>query len=360
MVRYARFRSSPCPVADLLLGTCSQMCAALCCVQWQPLKRRWIPGSIQTPLSRCCALCQLQRADSFNSLSTLLTHGCTVLGNEALIHFSCVWVPCRLQWAEYFKSQNIDFIFWSAMDASSDAPLVHPEDSHSHAGTGAGRGSEDPTHVYTRDELLALLEKKAQEVRDAGLDVPGRVGLRGAHPGQPGQPGQARQGGAGEGEGGEARTGQVEGAPGGDREGQRGEGEEGSEGEEGTSGAGGGGQGQGHGVGNVGDEERPVMVGFVGYPNVGKSSTINALVGFKKTGVTSTPGKTKHFQTLPITPGLTLCDCPGLVFPSFASRYVDMASGLFLADWHVLSTLSLEPGSSDTVSYPRPFPWIVA
>ncbi|KAK6138451.1 hypothetical protein DH2020_027771 [Rehmannia glutinosa] len=36
-----------------------------------------------------------------------------------------------------------------------------------------------------------------------------------------------------------------------------------------------------------------VVVGFVGYPNVGKSSTINALVGGKKTGVTSTPGKTK-------------------------------------------------------------------
>jgi large subunit GTPase 1 len=35
---------------------------------------------------------------------------------------------------------------------------------------------------------------------------------------------------------------------------------------------------------------------MVGYPNVGKSSTINALIGEKKVGVTSTPGKTKHFQ----------------------------------------------------------------
>ncbi|GJS62412.1 GTPase LSG1-2 [Tanacetum coccineum] len=52
-----------------------------------------------------------------------------------------------------------------------------------------------------------------------------------------------------------------------------------------------------------------VTVGFVGYPNVGKSSTINALVGAKRTGVTSTPGKTKHFQTLIITEKLTLCDC---------------------------------------------------
>merc|ERR1712194_170760 len=33
-----------------------------------------------------------------------------------------------------------------------------------------------------------------------------------------------------------------------------------------------------------------------------------------------TPGKTKHLQTLEI-PGITLCDCPGLVFPTVvASR----------------------------------------
>ncbi|XP_057856480.1 GTPase LSG1-1 [Cryptomeria japonica] len=69
-----------------------------------------------------------------------------------------------------------------------------------------------------------------------------------------------------------------------------------------------------------------VVVGFVGYPNVGKSSTINALVGEKKTGVTSTPGKTKHFQTLIISDKLMLCDCPGLVFPSFSSSRADMVA----------------------------------
>ncbi|KAL3828627.1 hypothetical protein ACJIZ3_017429 [Penstemon smallii] len=76
-----------------------------------------------------------------------------------------------------------------------------------------------------------------------------------------------------------------------------------------------------------------VVVGFVGYPNVGKSSTINALVGGKKTGVTSTPGKTKHFQTLIVSEKLTLCDCPGLVFPSFtSSRYEMIASGVLPID----------------------------
>jgi len=58
-------------------------------------------------------------------------------------------------------------------------------------------------------------------------------------------------------------------------------------------------------------------VGFVGYPNVGKSSVINALFGAKKVSMSRTPGKTKHLQTLELTElGLTLCDCPGLVFPS--------------------------------------------
>ncbi|KAL8090480.1 hypothetical protein AgCh_039795 [Apium graveolens] len=77
-----------------------------------------------------------------------------------------------------------------------------------------------------------------------------------------------------------------------------------------------------------------VTVGFVGYPNVGKSSTINALVGEKKTGVTHTPGKTKHFQTIIIIPDkLMLCDCPGLVFPSFtSSRYEMIASGVLPID----------------------------
>ncbi|XP_062082450.1 GTPase LSG1-2 [Humulus lupulus] len=82
-----------------------------------------------------------------------------------------------------------------------------------------------------------------------------------------------------------------------------------------------------------GSTSNNVVVGFVGYPNVGKSSTINALVGQKRTGVTSTPGKTKHFQTLIISEELTLCDCPGLVFPSFtSSRYEMIASGVLPID----------------------------
>lgn len=65
-------------------------------------------------------------------------------------------------------------------------------------------------------------------------------------------------------------------------------------------------------------QPKRLQIGLVGYPNVGKSSTINALVGSKKVSVSSTPGKTKHFQTILLSDEVILCDCPGLVFPNFA------------------------------------------
>ena len=67
-------------------------------------------------------------------------------------------------------------------------------------------------------------------------------------------------------------------------------------------------------------------MGLTGFPNVGKSSTINALFGSKKTAVAATPGKTKHFQTLNVTPALTLCDCPGLVLPTYAASKADLVA----------------------------------
>lgn len=65
-------------------------------------------------------------------------------------------------------------------------------------------------------------------------------------------------------------------------------------------------------------------VGLVGYPNVGKSSTINAILMDKKVSVSATPGKTKHFQTLYVDDELLLCDCPGLVMPSFVCTKAEM------------------------------------
>lgn len=82
-----------------------------------------------------------------------------------------------------------------------------------------------------------------------------------------------------------------------------------------------------------------VPFGMVGFPNVGKSSVINVLMGNAKhthgvvrVGVASQPGKTKHFQTLllPDRTDMLLCDCPGLVFPSFVNNTADLiAAGVF-------------------------------
>jgi large subunit GTPase 1 len=72
------------------------------------------------------------------------------------------------------------------------------------------------------------------------------------------------------------------------------------------------------------EADHKLQVGLIGYPNVGKSSTINALIGAKKVSVSSTPGKTKHFQTIHLSDRVVLCDCPGLVFPNFATTKADL------------------------------------
>jgi large subunit GTPase 1 len=82
-----------------------------------------------------------------------------------------------------------------------------------------------------------------------------------------------------------------------------------------------------------------IQFGMVGFPNVGKSSVINVLFGSSKhehgvvrVAVASQPGKTKHFQTLmlPDAEEMMLCDCPGLVFPSFVSNTADLiAAGVY-------------------------------
>lgn len=80
-------------------------------------------------------------------------------------------------------------------------------------------------------------------------------------------------------------------------------------------------------------KEGELTVGLVGYPNVGKSSTINTIFRNKKVSVSATPGHTKHFQTLYVEPGLCLCDCPGLVMPSFVSTKAEMiCSGILPID----------------------------
>ena len=102
-----------------------------------------------------------------------------------------------------------------------------------------------------------------------------------------------------------------------------------------------------------GTGERKTTIGLVGYPNVGKSSTINALMGAKKVSVSSTPGKTKHFQTLHLSDQVILCDCPGLVFPNFATTKAELVcNGVLPIDQ--LREYS-GPGGLVATRIPRPF-----
>ncbi|XP_056901931.1 guanine nucleotide-binding protein-like 1 [Takifugu flavidus] len=72
-----------------------------------------------------------------------------------------------------------------------------------------------------------------------------------------------------------------------------------------------------------------LTLGCIGFPNVGKSSVINSLVGRKVVSVSRTPGHTKYFQTYYLTKTVKLCDCPGLVFPSCVAKQLQILSGIY-------------------------------
>ncbi|KAI9354617.1 HSR1 protein [Zopfochytrium polystomum] len=59
------------------------------------------------------------------------------------------------------------------------------------------------------------------------------------------------------------------------------------------------------------------------------SSLINGIMSRKVVSTSSTPGHTKHFQTIHLTKNLRLCDCPGLVFPSVLPKPLQILSGMY-------------------------------
>ncbi|KAF8640751.1 hypothetical protein AX17_000402 [Amanita inopinata Kibby_2008] len=60
-------------------------------------------------------------------------------------------------------------------------------------------------------------------------------------------------------------------------------------------------------------DRKQISVGFIGYPNVGKSSVINTLKSNKVCRVAPVPGETKVWQYITLTRRIYLIDCPGIV-----------------------------------------------
>ncbi|KAG5448774.1 Nucleolar GTP-binding protein 2 [Clonorchis sinensis] len=63
-----------------------------------------------------------------------------------------------------------------------------------------------------------------------------------------------------------------------------------------------------------------ISVGIIGYPNVGKSSIINALRNKKVCKVAPLAGETKVWQYVTLMKSIFLIDCPGVVYPEGATE----------------------------------------
>lgn len=63
-------------------------------------------------------------------------------------------------------------------------------------------------------------------------------------------------------------------------------------------------------------DKKQISVGFIGYPNVGKSSVINTLRSKKVCNVAPLAGETKVWQYITLMRRIYLIDCPGVVYPS--------------------------------------------
>ncbi|GER43025.1 GTP-binding family protein [Striga asiatica] len=61
-------------------------------------------------------------------------------------------------------------------------------------------------------------------------------------------------------------------------------------------------------------DKQAISVGFVGYPNVGKSSVINTLCTKNVCKVAPITGETKVWQYITLTERIFLIDCPGVVY----------------------------------------------
>ncbi|NWH76934.1 NOG2 protein, partial [Piaya cayana] len=69
-------------------------------------------------------------------------------------------------------------------------------------------------------------------------------------------------------------------------------------------------------ISSLHSDKKQISVGFIGYPNVGKSSVINTLRSKKVCNVAPIAGETKVWQYITLMRRIFLIDCPGVVYPS--------------------------------------------
>ena len=67
-------------------------------------------------------------------------------------------------------------------------------------------------------------------------------------------------------------------------------------------------------------DKKNISIGFIGYPNVGKSSVINTLKKQKSCKTAPIPGETKVWQYVSLTKRIYLIDCPGVVYDEGSSQ----------------------------------------
>ena len=79
-------------------------------------------------------------------------------------------------------------------------------------------------------------------------------------------------------------------------------------------------------------DKKNISVGFVGYPNVGKSSVINSLMRKAVCKVAPIPGETKVWQYISLTKRIYLIDCPGIVYDMGESETDKVLKGVVRAE----------------------------
>lgn len=79
-------------------------------------------------------------------------------------------------------------------------------------------------------------------------------------------------------------------------------------------------------------DKKNISVGFIGYPNVGKSSIINTLRSRAVCKVAPIPGQTKYWQYVTLTKRIYLIDCPGVVYDTGDSDDALVLKGVIRAE----------------------------